>query len=108
MALNLKADQKAAILGMVDLDEMGNEIGPSDPSAQPTYSTDDAAGTIIVLTDNGDGTGEVAAVGALGAAQLTATFPDGSTTVDTVNVGVGDMASRSFKFGPAEEVTPDV
>lgn len=102
---NLAADKKFAILGLTDLDEMGNEIGPS--ADQATYTTDDTAGSVIVLTDNGDGTGEVAAVGPLGSAQVTATFPDGSTLVETINVVAGDVASRAFKFGPAEEVTPD-
>lgn len=104
--MNLASDMQAPILGLVDLDEMGNEIGPS--ADQATYTTDDVAGTVIVLTDNGDGTGNVAAVGTPGTAQVTATFPDGTTLVETVNVVVGAMASRAFKFGPATEVTPDV
>jgi hypothetical protein len=108
--MQLQSDKKVAILGLVDLDEMGNEIGAS--AEQPTYSTDDVAGQYIVLTDNGDGTGEVAATGTLTpegapAPLLTATFADGSTTVEAVNIVVGDVASREFRFGPAEEVTPD-
>lgn len=103
--MNLKSDQKIAILGMVDLDEMGNPIGPS--AEQPTYTTDDVAGQFIVLTDNGDGTGVIAATGVLGVAQVTATFPDGSTEVEAVNTVVGDVASRGFRFGEPEEVTPD-
>jgi hypothetical protein len=102
----LQADKKVAILGMVDVDEMGNEVGPS--ADQPTYTTDDVAGQFIVLTDNGDGTGEIASTGVLGVAQVTATFADGSSVVEAVNVVVGDVASRTFKFGPPEEVTPDV
>ena len=103
--MNLASDKKVALLGMVDLDEMGNEIGPS--SEQPTYTTDDVAGQFIVLTDNGDGTGEIAATGVLGVAQVTATFPDGSTEVEAVNVVAGEVARRGFKFGEPEEVTPD-
>jgi hypothetical protein len=103
--MNLASDKKVKILGMVDVDEMGHEIGAS--ADQPTYTTDDAAGQFIVLTDNGDGTGEIAATGELGSAQVTATFPDDSTLVETVNTVVGEMASRAFKFGPPEEVTPD-
>lgn len=103
--MNLAADKKVAILGMVDLDEMGNEIGPS--AEQPSYTTDDVAGEFIVLTDNGDGTGEIAATGRLGVAQVTATFPDGSTEVEAVNTVPGDQASRGFRFGDPEEVTPD-
>lgn len=103
--MNLQSDKKVQILGMVDLDEMLNEIGPS--ADQPTYSTDDVAGQFIVLTDNGDGSGEIAAVGPLGTAQVTATFPDGSAITETVNVVVGDVASRAFKFGAPTEVTPD-
>jgi hypothetical protein len=104
--MNLQADKKVAILGLVDVDEMGNEIGPS--AEQASYTTDDVAGQFIVLTDNGDGTGMIAAVGVVGSAQVTATFPDGSTLVETINVVVGDVVSRAFKFGPPEEVTPDV
>lgn len=103
--MNLGADKKVAILGLIDVDELGNEIGPS--AEQATYTTDDVAGQFIVLTDNGDGTGEIAAVGTLGTAQVTATFPDGTTLVEMVNVVAGDVASRAFKFGPPEEVTPD-
>ena len=103
--MNLASDKKVAILGMVDVDEMGNEIGPS--ADQPTYTTDDVTGEFIVLTDNGDGTGTIAATGVLGVAQVTATFPDGSTEVEAVNTVVGEQASRGFKFGPPEEVTPD-
>lgn len=109
--MNLKSDQKVAILGMVDVDEMGNKIGPS--ADQPTYTTDDVAGEFIVLTDNGDGSGVIAATGVLtgidGAPvpQVTATFPDGSIQVEAVNVVVGDMATRAFEFGTPEEVTPD-
>lgn len=101
----LQADKMVAILGMVDVDEMGNEIGPS--AEQPTYTTDDVTGEFLVLTDNGDGTGSIASTGNLGVAQVTATFTDGATIVEAVNVVVGDVASRAFKFGPPEEVTPD-
>lgn len=101
----LQADKKVAILGMVDVDEMGNEIGPS--AEQPTYTTDDVAGEFIVLIDSGDGTGQISATGVLGMAQVTATWPDGSTVVEAVNVVTGDVAGRAFKFGPQEEVTDD-
>lgn len=104
-AMNLQADKKVEILGMVDFDEMGNEIGPS--AEQATYTTDDVVGQFIVLTDNGDGTGMIAATGTPGVAQVTATFPDGSTEVEAVNVVVGDQASRGFRFGEPTEVTPD-
>ena len=104
--MNLQSDKKMTILGLADVDEMGNEIGPS--ADQPTYTTDDVTGQFIVLTDNGDGTGVVAATGVLGVAQLTATFPDGSVEVEAINTVVGEPANRVFKFGPPEEVTPDV
>lgn len=103
--MNLQSDKKVQILGMVDLDEMGNEIGPSDE--QPTYTTDDVAGETIVLIDHGDGSGEIAAVGPVGSAQVTATFEDGTTVTETVNVVVGDAASRTFRFSDPTEVTPD-
>lgn len=103
--MNLASDKYVDLLGMVDLDEHDNEIGPS--AEQPSYTTDDVAGEFIVLTDNGDGTGRVAATGVLGSATVTATFPDGTTEVEAVNVVVGDPARRGFKFGPPTEVTPD-
>jgi hypothetical protein len=104
--MNLQSDKQVAILGLVDIDEVGNEIGTS--ADQATYTTNDVAGDFIVLLDNGDGTGNIAATGEIGSAQVTATFPDGSTLVETVNVVVGDVASRAFKFSPPTEVTPDV
>ena len=107
--MQLQSDKRVAILGMVDLDEMGNEIGPS--ADQPAYTTSDAAGVYLVLADNGDGTGSIAATGVLTPADdtptVTATFTDGSATVEAVNVVVGDVASRAFSFGPPEEVTAD-
>lgn len=109
--MQLQSDKYVDILGLVDVDEMGNVIGPS--AEQATYTTDDVAGTYLVLTDNGDGTGRVAATGTLTptdvpAPVVTATFPDGSTEVEAFNVVVGDVASRAFRFGPPTEVTPDV
>ena len=104
-AMNLQTDKKIEILGMVDFDEMGNEIGPS--AEQATYTTDDVAGQFIVLTDNGDGTGVIAATGTPGVAQVTATFANGTTEVEAVNLVVGDVATHGFRFGEPTEVTPD-
>lgn len=106
LLMQLPSDKKFALGGMVDVDEMGNEIGPS--ADQPTsYTTDDVEGMFIVLTDNGDGTGEVAATGVLGVAQVTAHFADGTEEVLAVNTVVGEPSGRMFKVGPLEEVTPD-
>lgn len=63
-------------------------------------------------TDNGDGTGVVAATGALGPAVLTATATrasDGKVFTGTglVNVVPGDAETFTIEFGTPEEVTPD-
>lgn len=69
---------------------------------------------LINLTDNGDGSAEIAAVGggALGAAALTftATPTVGAAVVieDTINVVVGAAEGFAAVDSPDEEVTPDV
>jgi hypothetical protein len=108
----LHADKKVTILGLVDVDEMGNPIGDTPANPATRYTTDDVAGATIVLTDNMDGTAVVAAVGPLGTAQVTATTPDpdggpDDVYVETFNIIAGDKAGTVFRTGPEEEVTSD-
>ena len=104
--MNLKADQKASF-SLTGKDEMGNDADVSGASL--TFTVDDPS--VVALTDNGDGTGEVAAVGPLGSTVLNAngTLPSGQAVSGTVAIDVvaGDVASLEFAFGEPEEVTPD-
>lgn len=104
--MDLKADQKVAF-ALTSTDEIGN---PTDLPGTVTYTVDDPA--ILNLTDNGDGTGTIAATGALGTATLTGTvaLPDGSTAtgVAAIQVVAGDAQTFEIGFGEPEEVTPDV
>lgn len=111
LVANLHADKYVDILGLEGIDEMGNPNG--EIAAGVTYTTDDVAGQFIVLTDNGDGTGRVAAVGPIGSAQVTATVPDPDggdpeTFVETFNIIPGDTVGFAFRLGAEQEVTPDV
>jgi hypothetical protein len=91
---------------MAAQDELGN---PADLPGAVTFTVDDPS--IVTLTDNGDGSGEIAATGTLGVTTLTGTvtLPDGSevTGVAAVQVVSGDASTFSFDFGDPEEVTPD-
>lgn len=104
--MDLQADKKADF-GFGPVDEMGNQTS-FDGSI--VFTIDDPS--LVTLTDNGDGTGTIAAVGATGAAVLTgtATPNDGSDPIvgtEAVNVVAGDVASFAFTFGEPTEVTPD-
>lgn len=104
--MDLKADQKVAF-ELTSTDEMGN---PTSLPGTVTYSVDDPS--ILNLTDNGDGSGTVAATGALGTATLTGSvsLPDGSTAsgVAAIQVVAGNAETFEIGFDEPEEVTPDV
>jgi hypothetical protein len=104
--MNLKADQKVGF-ELTGKDEMGNDADMA--GATLTFTVDDPS--VATVTDNGDGTGEVAAVGPLGSTILNATgsLPSGQALSGTVAIDVvaGDVASVDFAFGEPEEVTPD-
>lgn len=105
--MDLKADQKVAF-ELRATDEMGN---PATFAGTITYSVDDPS--VVNLTDNGDGTGEVAATGVLGTALLTARAvrdSDGRefTGAAAVQVVAGDAETFEITFGTPDEVTPDV
>jgi hypothetical protein len=106
----LHADKKFTVSPGDALDEEGN-VSTFDGTV--TYAVDNPG--LVNLTDNGDNTAVVAAVGGagnVGVAMLTATvtLTSGSTfdTVEAINVVAGDAVSLTLAFGPEEEVTPDV
>lgn len=105
--MDLKADQKVPF-SIGPHDEIGNLTTFDGTIA---FAVDDPS--IVALTDNGDGTGEAAATGALGPAVITATATRNSdgkvfTGAGLVNVVPGDAETFSVDFGTPEEVTPDV
>lgn len=105
--MDLQAD-KQAIFELAGVDEVGNPTAlPEDVSV--TFEVDNPA--VIVLTDNGDGTGNVAATGLLGVATLTGTVSrDGApiaTGVAAIQVVAGDAETFGITFGIPTEVTPD-
>lgn len=104
--MSLKADQKAAF-SLQSTDEVGN---PTDFDGTFVFAVDDPS--IVTLTDNGDGTGEVAATGILGVATLSVDATRASdgksfTGVLAIDVIAGDAESVSIVLGEPEEVTPD-
>lgn len=106
ITMDLLADKKVALsLGWTD--EVGNSVdAPGDATA--VWTVDDP--TLINLTDNGDGTGEAAAVGPLGTANvhLEATSGGQTFTGDLQIVVVAGLAERvNITVGDPEEVTPD-
>ena len=90
-----------------------DEFG-SPTSFDGTMAFTTANPELINVTDHGDGSAEIAAVGggALGAAELTftATPTAGAAVVivDTINVVVGAAEGFVATDSPDEEVTPDV
>jgi hypothetical protein len=94
------------------VDEFGTPTGTVFDGTQ-TFTT--ANPELINVTDHGDGSAEIAAVGggALGPAGLTftATPTAGGPPVvveDTINVVVGGAEGFAATDSPDEEVTPDV
>lgn len=107
--MDLHADMKRA-LSVVVGDEFGN---PTSFDGTISYVGDNPA--LINVTDNGDGTAVVAAVGGtgnLGTANLTYTIAptvgDPIVRVEAVNVIAGGAETFTLVAGPEEEVTPDV
>jgi hypothetical protein len=105
--MDLAADMQVTLSGQWT-DELGNPVGaPADASV--VYTVDDP--TIINLTDNGDGTANAAAVGALGTANVHADATGGGMSVsgDLQIVVVAGLAERfTIVAGEPTEVTPDV
>jgi hypothetical protein len=106
LIMDLQADKKVSF-SFSPVDEMGN---PTSFDGTIAFTVDDPS--VVALTDNGDGSGEVAAVGVPGVATLTgtATPADGSdpiTGAEAINVIAGDAEGFAFSFGDPTEVTPD-
>lgn len=105
--MDLLADKKVTATWQWT-DEVGNPV-PAPDGQSVVYTVDD--GSIINLTDNGDGTAVAAATGALGQAILhvEASAPGiGPVTADELIVVVAGLAERgAVAFGEPEEVTPD-
>lgn len=107
--MDLLADKKVA-LSVEFTDEVGNPV-PAPTDAVIVYTVDDPS--IIALTDNGDGTAEAAATGALGTAnvhvEVSSVLSGLTLTGDLQLVVVAGLAERiNVVAGPPEEVTPDV
>lgn len=104
---DLAADHKFPILTPAFTDEVGNPVSPP-ADAVVVYSISDPA--VLALTDNGDGTGEVAAV-ALGSSNLHVDVSTGGQVFsgdEMINVVAGAFERVAINLGPAEEITPDV
>ena len=90
-------------------DEFGN---PATFTGTQTYESDNPA--LVNVTDNGDGSAVIAAVGGLGNLGVanvtyTATPATGEpiVRVDAINVIAGDAETITFSDTAEEEVTPD-
>lgn len=107
VTMDLNADQQVTLSGSYT-DEIGNPVdSPADASV--VYTVDDPS--VVVLTDNGDGTATAAASGALGVANVhaEATFAGRTATGDLQIVVVAGNAERfEVVASEATEVTPDV
>lgn len=104
--MDLKADHKVAF-SLQATDEVGN---PAQFDGTIVFNVDDTS--IVTLTDNGDGSGEIVATGTLGTATLTATAADAlgntvATGVAAVQVVSGDAETFGIVFGEPVEATPD-
>jgi hypothetical protein len=104
--MDLQADKKFS-LGLDWTDELGNTVDvPEDATA--VWTVDDP--TVLNVTDNGDGTGEAAATGTLGAANVHVEATSGGKTFtgDLAVMVVAGLAERvNVVAGDPEEVTPD-
>lgn len=106
--MDLHADKQRSVSMNVG-DEFGN---PTAFDGTIAYAIDNPA--LVNLTDNGDGSCNLAAVGGtgnLGVANLTATITpavgDPIVRVEAVNVVAGEAETFTFVAGPETEVTPD-
>jgi hypothetical protein len=109
VVMDLKADKKVTFQPGKFFDEMENEV-PAPDGLTVAYSVSD--GSVVNLTDNGDGTCEVAAIGVLGQSILhaEANAPGLSPIIgdELVNVVAGDAQRMTLQAGEPTEVTPDV
>jgi len=105
--MDLMADKKVP-LNVQYTDELEHPV-PTPDGAVTVFTVDD--GTIINLTDNGDGTAVAAATGTLGTANvhMVSDAPGIHVEGDLQIVVVAGLAERAtIVAGAPEEVTPDV
>lgn len=107
--MDLQADKKVTF-NLEATDEVGNPVVVEPGTFSFEFSVDNA--DLLSLTDNGDGSGEVAATGTPGTATLSGTatrVSDGKvwTGAEAFNIVAGDAETFTFAFGDPEEVTPD-
>jgi hypothetical protein len=105
--MDLMADKQVS-LSLEFTDEMGNPVNEVPGSISATYTIDNP--TILNLTDNGDGTAVVAAVGTLGTANVhVAVVANGQQLSGDLGVTVvAGLAERlNVVAGEPTEVTPD-
>jgi hypothetical protein len=106
--MDLQADKKVSF-SLAATDEVGNPVVIEPGTFTFEFSVDNAE--VLALTDNGDGSGEVAAV-SMGVATLSGKatrVSDGKewTGAEAFNVVAGDAETFAFEFGDPEETTPD-
>ncbi len=106
LIMDLQADKQVTLSGSFT-DEVGNPVdAPAD--AAVTYTADDTS--VLVLTDNGDGTANAAATGTLGVANVHAEASfDGRTATGDLQIVVVAGDAERFEITASEptEVTPD-
>lgn len=109
LIMDLHADKKVT-RSVTAGDEFGN---PTTFDGSYSYVGDNDA--LVVVTDNGDGTAVIAAVGGVGNLGVmnltftaTPTAGDPIVRVEAVNVIAGGAEAFTFTDSPEEEVTPDV
>ncbi len=96
-------DNQKVSFSVAGTDEVGN---PATLTGTPVFSVDRP--DILTLTDNGDGTGTVAATGTLGTAVLSVadTETDGDQFSGSISIDVlgGDVTAVSISLGEPEHV----
>lgn len=107
--MDLKADNGVDFT-LSATDEAGNPVALDPAEYAFDFSVDDA--NILQLTDNGNGSGRVDAVGTLGVATLSGSITRNSdgfvwTGAEAFNVVTGDAQTFGFSFSEPTETTPD-
>lgn len=102
MSFTLKDNQKVSF-GVSGKDSHGHD---AVLTGTPVFAVDDSS--ILTLVDNGDGSGSVTAVGAIGSATLSVTDSetDGQSFIGSVAIDViaGDVAAVEIALGTPEDV----